>query len=172
MERHVILTRTICMRIPTSKFALTLLVTVVILGATIQLTWFFERCGLNVQDQVRSVQSMKDYVGWNWFFIKLVAMVVVVSPVVEELIFRFPTRLVKHTIFAVVISILFVILEYPHLLKMLPSPWRALRDFCSLKGFCSVFPCILFESHPESNSNSICKSPFRSLAQFKPLHLP
>lgn len=107
----MILIRTIRMRIPTSKFALTLLVTIVILVATILLTWFFERCGLNVQDQVRSVQSMKDYVGWNWFFIKLVAMVVVVSPVVEELIFRFPTRLVKHTIFAVVISILFVILH-------------------------------------------------------------
>ena len=64
------------------------------------------------------------------------------------------------------------ILEYPHLLKMLPSPWRALRDFRSLKGFCSVFSSIHFESHPESSSNSICKSPFRSLAQFRPLHLP
>ena len=63
--RHVILIRTIRMRIPTSKFALTLLVTIVILVATILLTWFFERCGLNVQDQVRSVQSMQDYVGWN-----------------------------------------------------------------------------------------------------------
>ena len=64
------------------------------------------------------------------------------------------------------------ILEYPHLLKRLPSPWRALRDFRSLKEFCSVFSSIHFESHPESSSNSICESPFRSLAQFRPLHLP
>jgi hypothetical protein len=33
-----------------------------------------------------------------------------------------------------------VLMEYPHLLKRLPSPWRGLRDFRSLKGFCSVFP--------------------------------
>ena len=34
------------------------------------------------------------------------------------------------------------LLECPHLLKRLPSPWRALRDFRSHKRFCSVFPSI------------------------------
>lgn len=52
---------------------------------------------------------MKEFVGCNWLFIKLVAMVMVVSPVIEELLFRFPTRFVKHLIFTVAISILFVI---------------------------------------------------------------
>lgn len=51
----------------------------------------------------------KSFVGCNWLFIKLVAMVMVVSPVIEELLFRFPTRFVKHPIFTVAISILFVI---------------------------------------------------------------
>ena len=97
------------MKLFASKFGLTLFITTVILIATVLLTLFFERCGLAVQDQVRSVQSMKEFVVCNWLFIKLVVMVMVVSPVIEELLFRFPTRFVKHPIFTVAISILFVI---------------------------------------------------------------
>ena len=51
------------MKLSASKFGLTLFVTTVILIATVLLTWFFEWCGLTVQDQVRTVQSMKEFVG-------------------------------------------------------------------------------------------------------------
>lgn len=125
------------MKLPAPKFALTLFVTVVVFGVTVLLTWLFEQCGFAVQNQVRSVQSMKDFVGWNWLFIKLVVMVTVVSPVLEELIFRFPTRFVKHPVFTVAISILFVISHAT------PKVW-ATHDLMYLGEFNSATVPLLF----------------------------
>ena len=93
-----------------SKIKLTLAATAAIFVIAIGLCQLCELLfGLPEQNQVEVIRSLA---GWNLKFALVAFGVLFVSPPLEELLFRFPTRFVKHPAFAVVISALFSFCHY------------------------------------------------------------
>lgn len=97
------------MRLPESKFKLTLLTTVAVFLGAITICQICEWFGLPEQDQVQAIRAMA---GWNLKFVLVVAWILFATPVIEETIFRFPTRFVRHPAFAVLISAFFSFCHY------------------------------------------------------------
>ena len=83
------------MRLPESRFKLTLLTTVAAFCAAIAVCQVFEWLGFPEQDQVKVIKRMA---GWNTDFILTVVQVLFLMPPLEEflfryLLFRLPSRL-------------------------------------------------------------------------------
>ena len=74
--------------------------------------WF----GIELPDQA-NIELVKRYAGWNWVFVSLCFQVLVLMPAVEELIFRLPTRWLRHPVATVGSSVLFSAAHY------LFQPW-------------------------------------------------
>ena len=67
--------------------------------------------GIELPDQA-NIELVKRYAGWNKTFILLCAQVLVLMPAIEELIFRYPTRWLKHPAAIVASSALFSAAHY------------------------------------------------------------
>ena len=74
--------------------------------------WF----GIDLPDQA-NIELVKRYVGWNRTFILLCAQILILMPAIEELIFRLPTRWLKHPGAIIGSSVLFSAAHY------LFQPW-------------------------------------------------
>ena len=113
------------------KFKLTLVTTLAALVGAVAMCqvceWLFK---LPEQNQV---EVMRALAGWTWKFAAVVVGVVILSPVFEELVFRFPTRFVKHPAFAVVISAFFSFCHYVN--------WQAL--YIKLSGAETSMPMLM-----------------------------
>ena len=92
----------------------------VIAGATIGLCYLTQAVakwfGIELPDQA-NIELVKRYAGWNWVFVSLCFQVLVLMPAVEELIFRLPTRWLRHPVAIVGSSVLFSAAHY------LFQPW-------------------------------------------------
>ena len=113
------------------KFKLILVTTLAVLVGSIAMCqlceWAFK---LPEQQQVEVIRSL---VGWNLKFAAVAFGVLIVSPFFEELLFRFPTRFVKHPAFAVAISAFFSFCHYIY--------WPAL--YAKLTGAESASPVLI-----------------------------
>ena len=69
--------------------------------------WF----GIELPDQA-NIDLVRRYAGWNWTFILLCVQVLVLMPAIEELIFRLPTRWLRHPLAAAGSSVLFSAAHY------------------------------------------------------------
>ena len=91
------------------RLKLTLVSTIAIFLVAIALCQICEWCGLPEQNQVEVVRKLA---GWNLTFAFLCVQVVVVMPAIEEMLFRFPTRFLKHPAYAVALSAVFSFCHY------------------------------------------------------------
>lgn len=99
------------MKLPKSKLKLTLLAApVAFLGAVVLCGICQYLFHLPEQDNLGLVRL---YAGFNWTFVILCAQILFLMPAIEEVIFRLPTRWIKHPAFAVGTSIAFVFAHYP-----------------------------------------------------------
>ena len=69
--------------------------------------WF----GIELPDQA-NIEIVRRYAGWNWTFILLCVQVLVLMPAIEELIFRLPTRWLRHPLALAGSSALFSAAHY------------------------------------------------------------
>ena len=91
--------------LPKSRLGLTLLASVVIFLVAIGVSKLTELAfGLPEQNQVETVKKM---IGWNTPFLLLSVWIVLGTPVVEEALFRLPTRYLRGDGWAAAISALF-----------------------------------------------------------------
>lgn len=97
------------MRLPESKLKLTLLTTVAVFLGAISICQIFEWMGFPEQDQVKAIKEMA---GWNRDFMSIVMWILLFTPPLEEGLFRFPTRFIRHPAFAVLISAVFSFCHY------------------------------------------------------------
>ena len=92
----------------------------VIAGATIGLCYLTQLVagwfGIELPDQA-NIELVKRYAGWNWAFVSLCFQVLILMPAIEELIFRLPTRWLRHPVAIVGSSVLFSAAHY------LFQPW-------------------------------------------------
>lgn len=99
------------MKLPESKPRLVLLATVAIFLAAISVCRLTELAlGLPEQDQVEQIRALWREGGWK--FALTVVWILAATPVIEETLFRFPTRFIRHPAFAVVISMVFSFCHY------------------------------------------------------------
>lgn len=88
------------MKLPSSKFKLTLLATGAILAAALGISYVCQSLGLPEQDQILMVKAFRAQMGWNAKFVMLLAQILVFAPLLEEplfrfLLFRLPARFVS-----------------------------------------------------------------------------
>ena len=92
----------------------------VIAGATIGLCYLTQAVaawfGIELPDQA-NIELVKRCAGWNWAFVSLCFQVLILMPAIEELIFRLPTRWLRHPVAIVGSSVLFSAAHY------LFQPW-------------------------------------------------
>lgn len=99
------------MKLPESRIKLTLLTTLVVFASAIGICQLCEVIfGLPEQDQVEQIRALWRQGGL--IFAATVAWILFATPAIEETLFRFPTRFVKHPAFAVAISMLFSFCHY------------------------------------------------------------
>ena len=85
------------MKLPESKFKLTLVTTVAVFLVAVSICQVFEWMGFPEQDQVKMIKEMA---GWRWKFVGIVAWILLATPVIEETLFRYclfrlPARLLE-----------------------------------------------------------------------------
>ena len=98
-----------------NNLKLTLKAWPVIAAATIGLCYLTQTVaksfGIELPDQA-NLELVRRYAGWNKTFILLCVQVLLLMPAVEELIFRLPTRWLRHPVAIVGSSVLFSAAHY------------------------------------------------------------
>ena len=134
------------MKLPESKFKLTLVATVAVFLVAVSICQVFEWMGFPEQDQVRAIKEMA---GWNRDFIGLAVWILVFTPPFEEglfryLLFRLPSRLISKEE-----PPKFFIFHFSFFIAILSS---AIFSFCHYIDFQSLFAGKGFALLPVSNA--------------------
>ena len=134
------------MKLPSSKFKLTLLTTVAVFLGAVAICQAFEWMGFPEQDQVKMIKEMA---GWNPNFLGIVGWILIFTPPFEEalfrcLLFRLPSRLVSKEE-----PSRFFTLHPSFFIAILSS---ALFSFCHYIDFGSLFADKGFALLPVSNA--------------------